>query len=143
MKHDKDYIIDGFSDKAKQRIVSFDKIKEIWECGDVCFHDSIIKSISMSCDEIRVELIVEGKIKGETSDGYINIERYRMSILFSDICRISLTCDWVAQNGITFTYYASFYETDNGYLVFSSDMGEIWCNNIKIESVNIAEEEDS
>ena len=143
MKHDKDYIIDGFSDKAKQRIVGFDKIKEIWECGDVCFHDSIIKSISMSCDEIRVEIEVEGEIKGETPDGYIDIEKYRMSILFTDICSISLTCDWVVENGITFTYYASFYEADNGYFVFSSDMGKIWCNNIKIESVDKVEEGNS
>ena len=142
MQNDKDYIIDGFSEKSKHRIVGFDKIREIWDCGDVCFHDSVIKSVAMSCDGIRVEVDVVGEAKGVTSDGYLDIEMYRMSMLFTDICSISLACDWVAQNGITFTCYASFYESDNGYLVFSSDMGKIWSGGIEIESISVAEEEE-
>ena len=136
----KDYIIDGFSEKSKHRIVGFDKIREIWDCGDVCFHDSVIKSVAMSCDGIRVEVDVVGEAKGVTSDGYIDVKRYRIGILFTNICSISLVCDWVAEKGITFTYYASFYEADNGWLVFSSDMGKIWSGDIEIESVNVIEE---
>ncbi|MBR5323936.1 MAG: hypothetical protein IKV14_03840 [Muribaculaceae bacterium] len=48
----------------------------------------------------------------------------------------------MVQNGITFTYYASFYEADNGWLVFSSDMGKTWSGGIEIESVNDVVEEE-
>ena len=41
----KDFIENGFSEKAKLKIKGFDRIREIWDCGDVCFHDSVIKSV--------------------------------------------------------------------------------------------------
>ena len=48
VSNNKDFIENGFSEKAKLKIKGYDKIRDIWGNMNVEFHDSEILSLNMS-----------------------------------------------------------------------------------------------
>ena len=137
MQNDKDYIIDGFSEKSKHRIVGFDKIREIWGDMNVEFHDSEILSLNMS-KEIVMTIDVVGPLPDNaTVEEWNNSKWYRLVIVFEDIWEVYIETQWLLKGGITFNGNASFFENDSkNALVFRSDtLGYIICSDIEIKEI--------
>ena len=141
----KDFIENGFSEKAKLKIKGYNKIREIWGNMNVEFHDSEIISLNMS-KEIVMTIDVVGPLPDNaTIDDWNNSKWYQLVIKFEDIWEVYIETQWLLIGGITFNGNASFFEDDSKFgLIFHSDtVGYIICSDIEIESVNEVEEDDS